>query len=225
MNKFKIIAASLLIASMSSFSSMAAGISEGFRIGLGISDTEVNGSGTERLRDGSGTVTTIKGGSDTATTSANTTIGHIFAEKTFASGLTFGVDYIPGEADVATKSRADDDIESANGNKASAVVSDHVTVYGLMPLGSTPFFVKGGVISMDVETNEKLNTGSKYGNTSVNGVIVGIGAHLERDNGLFARVEANMAEYESLTLKSDGGNTIDADLDTTAIKFSIGKSF
>ena len=139
--------------------------------------------------------------------------------------MTLGIDLIPGEADVGTKSRADDDAESANGNKASAVVSKHLTVYGLMPLGSTPFFVKAGVISMDVETNEKLNTGSSYGNTSVNGVIAGIGAHFERDNGLFARVEANMAEYENLTLKSSGSNTVDADLDTTSLKLSVGKSF
>ena len=139
--------------------------------------------------------------------------------------MTLGIDLIPGEADVGTKSRADDDAESANGNKASAVVSKHLTVYGLMPLGSTPLFIKGGITSMDVETNEVLNTGSKYGNTSVNGVTVGIGAHAERDNGLFVRVEASMAEYENLTLTSDGGNTVQADLDTTSITLSVGKSF
>ena len=161
MNKFKIFAASLLIASMSSFSSMAAGVSEGFRIGVGMSQVDVNASGTERLRDGTGVATTIKGGSAAGSASAETTVGHIFAEKTFSSGMTLGIDLIPGEADVGTKSRADDDAESANGNKASAVVSNHLTVYGLMPLGSTPLFIKGGITSMDVETNEVLNTGSK----------------------------------------------------------------
>ena len=225
MNKLKIFAASLLIASMSTVSSVAAGVSEGFRIGIGIADTDVNGSGTERLRKGSGAATTKKSGSAKATSSASTTVGHIFVEKTFASGITFGISHIPGEADIGTKSRADDDAETSGGNKASAEVSNHLTFYGLMPLGSSPFFVKGGVTSMDVETKEKLNTGSAYGNTSVNGVVAGIGAHLERDNGLFARLEANIAEYESLSLTSDGGNVVDADLDTSAITLSIGKSF
>ena len=224
MSKLKIFAASLLIVSMSSFS-MAAGISEGVRIGIGIAETEVNGSGTERLRDGSGAVTTVKGGSDKATSSATTSVGHIFIEKTFASGMTLGIDLIPGEADVGTKSRADDDLESAGGNKASAEVSNHLTFYGLMPLGSSPLFIKGGVSSMDVATKEVLATGSAYGDTSVNGVMVGIGAHLERDNGVFARLEASMAEYESLSLVSDGGNTVHADLDTSSLTLSIGKSF
>ena len=225
MNKLKIFAASLLIASMSSFSSMAAGVSEGFRIGIGIADTDVSGTGTERLRSGSGAATTIKGGSAEGSSSANSTVGHIFAEKTFSSGMTFGIDYIPGEADVGTKTRADDDAETTGDNKASAVVSNHLTFYGLMPLGSSPLFVKGGIISMDVETNENLATGSVYGDTSVNGITVGVGAHLERDNGLFARIEANMSEYESLRLVSDGGNTVDADLDTSSVVVSIGKSF
>ena len=225
MNKLKIFAASLLIASMSSFSSMAAGVSEGFRIGVGVAQTDVNGSGTERLRSGSGAATSVKGGSAAGSSSAETSVGHIFAEKTFSSGMTIGLDLIPGEADVGTKTRADDDAETTGDNKASATVSNHLTVYGLMPLGSSPLFIKGGIVSMDVETNENLATGSAYGNTSVNGVMVGIGAHVERDSGLFVRVEASMAEYENLTLVSDGGNTVEADLDTSSLTLSVGKSF
>ena len=110
-------------------------------------------------------------------------------------------------------------------NKAEAEISNHITYYGLMPLGDSPIFVKGGITSMDVETKEVLATGATYGNTSVNGVTVGIGAHLERDNGLFLRVEANVAEYENLTLTGSTGNVIQADLDTSEARFSIGKSF
>ena len=215
----------MTVAVLFSCTQVFADMSEGVRLGLSVSNTEVNGSGSETLRDGTGADTTAKGQRSTTTTSEETTIGHIFAEKTFSNGFTLGIDYIPGEADVGTKSRADDDAETNGGNKASATVSNHLTVYGLMPLGSTPLFIKGGIVSMDVETNELLNTGSKYGNTSVNGVTVGIGAHAERDNGLFVRVEASMAEYENLTLTSDGGNVVQADLDTTSLTLSIGKSF
>ena len=204
----------------------AAGISEGFRIGIAASKTEVNGSGSETLRSGSGEDTSAQGQRSSTTTSEDTTIGHIFVEKSFSNGFTLGVDYVPGEADVGTKSRADDDLESANGNKASAVVSEHLTFYGLMPIGSSPLYAKAGVISMDVETNEVLNTGSTYGNATVNGVTVGLGAHLENDtNGLFIRAEYSVSEYEEITLTSSGSNIVQADLDTSALKIAIGKSF
>tara|TARA_B110000858_G_C17681143_1_gene416651 strand:- start:4 stop:651 length:648 start_codon:yes stop_codon:yes gene_type:complete len=193
-------------------------MSEGFRLGISVSNTEVNGSGSETLR-------TTKRQSAVASTSETTTIGHVFAERTFSNGFTLGVDYVPGEADVGTKTRADDDFDTSGGNKASAVVSQHLTFYGLMPMGSSPFYVKAGVISMDVETKEKLNTGSKYGNTSVNGVTAGIGAHFERDNGVYFRTEYSMSEYEDIRLTSTGSNIVEADIDTTAMKISIGKSF
>ena len=193
-------------------------MSEGFRIGISVSNTEVNGSGSETLR-------TTKKQSAVASVSETTTIGHVFAERTFSNGFTLGVDYVPGEADVGTKTRADDDFDSTGGNKASAVVSEHLTLYGLMPMGSSPFFIKAGIISMDVETKEKLGTGSTYGNTSINGVTAGIGAHFERDNGIYVRIEHSRSEYEDIRLTSSGSNIVEADLDTTAMKFSIGKSF
>ena len=208
----------ITVAVLFSCTHVFAEMSEGVRLGLAVSNTEVNGSGSETLR------TTAKQ-SAVASTSEDTTIAHIFAEKTFSNGFTLGIDFVPGEADVGTKSRADDDIESNGGNKASAVVSEHLTFYGLMPMGSSPLYVKAGIISMDVETDEKLNTGSKYGNTSVTGVTAAIGAHFERDNGLFVRAEYSMSEYEDIRLTSDGSNIIEADIDTTAMKLSIGKSF
>jgi hypothetical protein len=213
---------SLLIFSSSAY---AANISEGFRIGVAASKTEVNGSGSETLRSGSGADTTDQGQRSSTTTSEDTTIGHVFAEKTFSNGFTLGIDYVPGAADVGTKTRADDDEETTGDNKASAEVSEHLTFYGLMPIASSPLYVKGGIISMDVETNEKLATGSTYGNATVNGVTVGLGAHVEHDNGFFIRAEYSVSEYEEITLTSSGGNIVQADLDTTALKLAIGKSF
>ena len=215
----------ITVAVLFSCTQVFADMSEGIRLGLSVSKTEVNGSGSETLRDGTGADTTAKGQRSTTTTSEETTIGHIFAEKTFSNGFTLGIDYIPGEADVGTKSRADDDLETTGGNKASAVVSEHLTFYGLMPMGSSPLYLKAGITSMDVETNEVLSTGSKYGNASINGVTAGIGAHFERDNGLFVRGEYSITEYEELTLTSDGSNVVQADLDVSMLKLSIGKSF
>jgi len=218
-----ILALSLLIMTSTGY---AAGISEGIRVGIAASSTEVNGSGSETLRSGSSGDSAAQGQRSSTTTSEDTVIGHLFIEKSFSNGFTLGIDYVPGEADVGTKSRADDDIESDNGNKASAVVSEHLTFYGLMPIGSSPLYAKAGVISMEVETNEVLNTGSTYGNATVNGVTVGLGAHLENDtNGLFVRAEYSVSEYEEITLTSSGSNIVQADLDTSALKIAIGKSF
>ena len=56
---------SLLIFSSSAY---AANISEGFRIGVAASKTEVNGSGSETLRSGSGSDTTDQGQRSSTTT-------------------------------------------------------------------------------------------------------------------------------------------------------------
>ena len=214
----KIIITLFAIASLMT-SATAGGLSEGFRIGIGASSTEISGTGLERIRD-TGRANT------TASVSEDTTVGHVLIEKSFSNGFTLGVEVIPGEADIsATKTRSDDDLETTGDNKASATADNHVTIYGAMPIGSSPLYVKAGVISMDITTNEVLATGSTYGNTSVNGVIIGAGAHLERDNGLFFRAEVNMAEYEKITLTSSGSNIVEANLDTTQTKFTIGKTF
>ena len=215
----------ITVAVFFSCSQVFADMSEGVRIGLSVSSTGVNGSGSETLRDGSGADTAKKGKRSTTTTSEDTIIAHVFLERTLANGFTLGVDYIPGEADVGNKSRADDDAETSGGNKASAVVSNHLTFYGLMPMGSSPLYLKAGVTSMDVETTEKLNTGSTYGNKTINGVTAGIGAHIERDNGLFVRGEYSITEYENLTLTSSASNIVQADLDVSMLKLSVGKSF
>ena len=226
MNKLKISVLAIMLSSLISSVTLAAGLQEGFRIGIGMAATGVDGKGSEVLSSGSGATATVTGQSTSATTSEDTTIGHIFAEKTFASGFTFGIDYIPGEADIsASRTRTDDDFETAGNNVAKAHVSKHLTFYGLMPLGSSPFFTKVGVISMDVNTTETLATGSTYGDTSVNGITAGIGGHFERDNGLFIRIEANMSQYEQISLTSSASNVITADLETKQTRLSVGKTF
>lgn len=223
MSKLKLLAATIVLAAMTSAS--FAGISSGLRLGLGIGDTDVSGSGSETLRSGAGSDSAAQGQRSEGTSSGSTELGHLFLEKSFSNGFTLGFDYIPGEGTIGTKSRADDDAETSGGNTASAEVSEHITYYGLMPLGDSPIYLKGGLTQMDVTTTETLNTGSTYGDTSVDGVMFGIGAHLERDNGLFIRAEFNKAEYENISLTSSGSNIVQADLDTEEMKIAIGKSF
>ena len=223
MSKLKLLAATVVIAAMTTAS--FAGISSGFRIGLGLADTDVAGSGSETLRTGAGGDSAAQGQRTAGSSSASTSIGHLFLEKSFSNGFTLGFDYVPGEGSIGTGTRSDDDAETTGDNNASAEVSNHITYYGMMPLGDSPIFLKGGLTSMDVDTTESLATGSTYENTSVNGVMFGFGAHIERDNGLFIRAEYNSAEYENITLTSSGSNIVQADLDTEEMRLAIGKSF
>ena len=225
MSKIKLFISTILLVGLFSVPSMS-----DIRVGVGFADTSVDANGTETLHNSSGGAASKGTNGDNASTSvsADTTVGHLFVEKTFSNGVALGVDYIPGDADIsAEQTRTDDDADTTGDNKASAHVSDHVTFYAMAPLGDSPFFIRGGITSLTVNTTENLATGSTYGNKDINGVTAGIGAHLERDSGLFVRVEANVSEYEDMTFTSTAtlANTIEADINTAEMRLSVGKSF
>ena len=88
-------------------------------------------------------------------------------------------------------------------------------------------FVRAGYMQVDVETNETLATGSKYDDTDLGGVLVGIGYNQTMDNGMFFRVEGNYMEFDSETVtasNTDNKVTLDS-LSGASGKISIGKSF
>ena len=93
-------------------------------------------------------------------------------------------------------------------------------------------FIKAGIIEADVITKELLASGSKYGNTTLEGQLLGLGVEKNMENGLFVRVEANLTTYDSIKLKNletdvdANKNTIDiTGLDGATATLSIGKSF
>ena len=225
MSKIKLFISTILLVGLFSVPSMS-----DMRIGVGIAGTDIDGNGTETLHNSSGGVADKGTNGDNASTSvsASTSVGHLFVEKTFSNGVALGIDYIPGDADISgVKTRTDDDADTTGDNKASAHVSDHVTFYAMAPLGDSPFFIKGGITSLTVNTTEVLATGSEYGNKDINGVTAGMGAHFERDSGLFVRMEANVSEYEDMTFTSTAtlANTVEADINTAEMRISVGKSF
>ena len=80
-----------------------------------------------------------------------------------------------------------------------------------------------GYASVDVNTNESLDTGSKYGNASINGMQYGFGLQMT-DN---IRFEAAYTDYDDVSITSSvartgvsTNNKISADLDTTQVKLS-----
>jgi hypothetical protein len=193
------------------------------RIGVAAGYTNVEGTGSETLKDSS------KKASKTVDDS--TLIPSIFAEIASDSGFGLGVEYVPGTASIGTGSRADDDAETTAGNKASAEIDGLTSVYVIKTFDNG-FFVKAGMTQTDVITTETLGTGSTYGNKSVDGKLIGFGMHKVRDNGIFFRASAEYTDYDSFKLTSGVAdavtgttNTIDADVDTMAFKVSIGKAF
>ena len=181
--------------------------------------------------DASGTET--EGGEKSTGDADNTVIvPSIFAEYGFSDTISIGLDFIPLKADVSNKTKSRTDTEtSVTGNKATvattrnqkaqAELQNHITLYANYMLSDT-YFLKVGVASVELETKESLATGSKYGNEDVLGGVLGIGA--KSDNHRFELV---YTDYEDINLKSSvartgvtTNNTIDADLDTLALKYS-----
>ena len=156
----------------------------------------------------------------------------IFVEAKY-DRFAFGLDYIPMDADVsdATHTRTDTETSvtgtdtatsTSRTQTAAAEVSDHMTLYANYYVNDS-FYLHLGYASVDVNTNESLDTGSKYGNVSINGIQYGAGFQLS-DN---LRLEAAYTDYDDVSITSSlartgvtTNNKISADLDTTQLKLS-----
>jgi len=167
----------------------------------------------------------------------------IFIEKTLGQYLTLGVDYLPSALSTDTKEDNKCDLTTAGtGNSAAGVCtatvnsvkvdfSDMTTIYAALNLNEN-FYIKAGMISVDVDTKESLATGSAYGNKSLDGTMFGAGYNKTLDSGVFFRAEANMMEFDGATFTSTettgvvSANTIKlTQLNGATGKISIGKSF
>jgi len=176
--------------------------------GLSASYSKINASGTE-------TENTEK---TNASVSNETLIGSIFVENNYGN-FSLGLDWIPFKADVSskTKSRADSNSDGDTGtNKAQAEISNHITLYGLVPFGGSYYF-KAGAVSVNVDSKENLASGSTYGDETVYGGLVGVGYQ----SGNW-RVGLEYTDYQevSLTSQTNSDNKVTADLDTTSLKVS-----
>ena len=95
------------------------------------------------------------------------------------------------------------------------------------------FFVKAGITEATLQTNEALESGSTYGNASLEGTFFALGYDKSLTNGMFdgmfIRGEVSVSEFDDIKLTnsgSDNNNIIDiTNIDGTNVAFSIGKSF
>ena len=199
-------------------------------ISFGVSGalTQIDASGSE----------TEGGEKTTKEISHAVVIPSIFVEYGITDRITIGLDYIPMDADVSNQTYKREDVETsvtgtdattatARTQTAQAELTDHITLYADVMINDTTFIKVGGV-QVDLITLESLGTGSKYGNETLNGYVVGLGIKKDVDGfGKFVKMELVYTDYDDVSIKSSvartgvtTNNLIEADLDTTAIKIS-----
>ena len=189
------------------------------RVGISAAFSDFESSGSETLKSSSK--------KSSKTVSEEVVVPGFFIERANDDGVALGFEFNPGEADLGSGTGADDDAETSGANKASAEVSEHMSIYGLFPMGNA--YLRFGLVKASIDTTEKLATGTVYGNEDVDGKILGLGYQKDLPMA-FLRVEGTYTDYDDVkylgTLDSDSvRNTIEADVDATAIKVSLGRAF
>ena len=212
------------------FLTLFLGTSSQAEISFGVSGalTQIDASGSE-----------VEGGEKTTKTVSHATVlPSLFVEYAIMDRVTIGLDYIPMDADVSNQTHKREDVEksvtgtvtttsTSRTQKAQAELTDHITLYADVMVNDTTF-VKFGGVQVDLNTLESLGTGSKYGNETLNGYLVGVGIKKDVDGfGKFVKMELVYTDYDNVSIKSSvartgvtTNNLIEADLDTTALKIS-----
>ena len=155
-------------------------------------------------------------------------IGSIFVEKSFGK-FALGLDYVPHslESETTENTQTSTDSSGAGVNKVSVDFENMMTLYGTIALNDN-VYAKAGYMEVDVKTNEVLATGGSYGDTSLDGFVLGLGYNRDLDNGAFVRVEASYMDFDgaSLTNTADSAKSVTADgISGYGAKLSIGKAF
>ena len=159
--------------------------------------------------------------------------GSIFVEKTLGERFLIGVDYVPTALETETVETQKADMRTDDSSAISASVNklqidfEDLTTYYVGVYLTENFYAKAGMVTVDVITNENLETGSTYGNTDLDGTLLGIGYNKSIDNGLFFRAEGNYMNFDgaSLTSSANSNKISLTSLDGVSGKISIGKTF
>ena len=147
----------------------------------------------------------------------------IFIEHISDNGLTLGLSYVPLDIEIGSGKRTDvdgdDPAENDDGTRrASADVSDLITLYTNVPMGTNGWYGLLGAHFTTITTSETLPN-SSYGDEDIMGLQVGFG---KRDGN--AKIELAYSDFEDISISSSGGNTnkVTADADALTLRFSYG---
>ena len=161
--------------------------------------------------------------------------GSIFLEGTINDRFILGIDYVPSALETDTTETAKSDQRTVGSDAATASTNkvqvdfEHLTTYYAALMLNNNLYVKAGITTVDVITNENLGTGSSYGDTELDGTMFGIGYHNALDNGVFFRFEGNYMTFDGATQTGTGtgaSRKIELrNLDGVSGKLSFGKTF
>ena len=214
-------------------------------IGVVMSMIEVSASGTE-------TDTLTAGGANVADTSVRTKsisedtfTGSIFAEYTTdtAWALTAGLEVTPGKADIGGNfSRTDNELSTTGSGAATTAVkvsrsveaaaSGFGTLYIEAPIWG-PLYVRAGAsrMSIDYTTTAVGSDSGQYTDAlNLTGTNYGVGLKGSRD-GFIYKLSYEDTSYGDFNLRSTGNsvtansNGVTGNVDTSAIRLSVAKSF
>ena len=188
------------------------------QIGLGLIGGQTSISGTE----------TEGSAADTSDRSASFDEifvgGDIFAEYISGNGISYGVSLVPFNIEIGDGSRTDSNsaadvaAEADTGTRtASAEISNLITLYTNIPMGTNGWYGLLGYHHTTVETSETLNE-STYGNKSITGYQVGLGMKSGK-----IKYEISYSDFEDISLSTENGgnNSISADADAMAFRMSF----
>tara|TARA_B100001093_G_scaffold64547_1_gene54508 strand:+ start:455 stop:1120 length:666 start_codon:yes stop_codon:yes gene_type:complete len=158
----------------------------------------------------------------------------VYVEKSIGDRLMIGIDYVPMALETDTTETAKSDKRTASSeavtastNKVQIDFEDLTTVY-IGAMLTENFYVKAGLMHVEVITNESLGTGGAYGNVELDGSMFGMGYHASNDNGTFFRFEGNYLSFDGNSVTSSTNSVMSIklkNLDGVTGKVSVGKTF
>ena len=227
----KTIKALMTLIAISSLSSFA--YAGSFGIGVSGNIASVSADGTETETANTGTENSVQ----SATAGNDFAFGSIFAEYNFGDSerFTLGVDWIPGTADVNSKtlSRTDtatgdsDNNNQAGTRKANAEISDHITYYAELGIAGG-IYAKAGFAQVDIATKETFSgsgTVGTYPDKTLDAWTYGLGYKGTFGTNGFYKVEGYATDYDTYSASSGTGNTVTANLDVVGAALKLGYKF
>ena len=207
--------------------------------GMGIAGTmaSVSAEGSESEDTNTGTDQSVRD----ATAGNEFVLGSVYAEYSFGDSevFTFGVDYIPGSADVNRKTLERTDTTADNNEAqqqdgkrtANAELSDHITYYA--ELGKmNGIYGKVGFAQVDVETKDTethAGTSGLYPDKTLDAWTYALGYKGEfGERGIF-KIEGFFTDYDTFSATNNSGKTstktVKADLDVVGASLRVGIKF
>lgn len=155
----------------------------------------------------------------------------LFIEKTLGDRFTVGVDFVMNSLSTeTTEARRQDKTtgtSSSNVENKIAIDFDNLMTYYVAFNVNENLYAKVGMLNVDIVTKETLGTGSTYGNTDMDGTVLGVGYNGSFGNSAFIRLEGNYMKFDGTSVTSSTGvNVVHLNqLDGVSGKIAIGKSF